>query len=180
MSERAEGCGLNGELLDAFSELIGRLLSEGEKVAERFGVPVFAIKAMHWLDGGTPMKELGRRLRCDPSFVTSIADSLEKRGLARREPNPSDRRIKNLVLTEAGSELKQRVEHEMLTSMPWCTALGRSERETLLVLIRKLLAAQIAPAPRAPEDVPPSPDPKEVQIPFSASAAASAAEASRS
>jgi MarR family transcriptional regulator, organic hydroperoxide resistance regulator len=87
------------------------------------------------------MKELGRRLRCDPSFVTSIADSLEKRGLAKREPNPTDRRIKNLVLTPEGSEFRTRIEQEMLASMPWCTALDRDERETLLALVRKLIAA---------------------------------------
>jgi DNA-binding MarR family transcriptional regulator len=140
VNECADG-ELNAELLDAFAELIGRFLGEGEKVAERLGVPVFALKAMHFLGGGMPMKELGRRLRCDPSFVTAIADSLEKRGLAKREPNPGDRRIKNLVLTPEGSEFRNRVEQEMLASMPWCTALDRDERATLLALIRKLIAA---------------------------------------
>ncbi len=28
------------------------------------------------------MKELGKRMHCDPSFVTLVADMLEKRGLA--------------------------------------------------------------------------------------------------
>lgn len=140
----AEDDELNQEIFDAFAELIGSVLAEGEKLAGRFGVPLFAVKAMHWLDGGLPMKELGRRMRCDPSFVTSIADSLEKRGLARREPNPSDRRIKNLVLTAEGVELRDRLDKEMLTNMPWCGALNLAERKSLLVMIRKLIAAQAA------------------------------------
>ena len=159
---------LNAELLDAFAELIGRFLGEGEKIAERLGVPVFAVKAMHWLGGGMPMKELGRRLRCDPSFVTSIADALEKRGLAKREPSPTDRRIKNLVLTPAGIEFRSRIEQEMLASMPWCTALDRHERETLLVLIRKLITA----APQGPVPSPLIRETKEVHTLRQAPAAA--------
>ena len=65
------------------------------------------------------MKELGRRMHCDPSFVTVIADGLEQRGLARREAHPGDRRIKNLVLTDEGTELRQRLQRELAAEMPW-------------------------------------------------------------
>lgn len=175
-----KGCAdgeLNAELLDAFAELIGRFLAEGEKIAERLGVPVFALKAMHWLGGGMPMKDLGRRLRCDPSFVTSIADALEKRGLAKREPSPTDRRIKNLVPTPAGSEFRGRIEQEMLASMPWCTALDRNERETLLALVRKLIAA----SPQGPVPSPPNRETKEVHaLPETPATAHSPAGGSRS
>lgn len=141
MAEPAEAERLNQEIFNAFAELIGRVLAQGQQLADQFGVPVFTVKAMHWLDGSMAMKELGRHLRCDPSFVTSIADALEERGLARREPSPADRRVKNLVLTAEGRELKARLEQAMVTSMPWCTALDLTERKTLLGLVRKLAAA---------------------------------------
>ena len=112
MAECTEADRLNQEIFDAVAQLIGGVLANGERLAGEFGLPLFAVKAMHYLDGGIAMKELGRRMRCDPSFVTSIADSLESRGLARREPNPADRRIKNLVLTTEGLELKERLEHD--------------------------------------------------------------------
>ncbi len=146
MGECPEGDQLNQQLFDACAQLIGGLLAEVEKQAGEFGLPVFAVKAMHWLDGGIAMKELGRRMRCDPSFVTSIADSLEKRGLARREPNPADRRIKNLVLTAAGLELKERLERAAVDSMPWCRALDLDERKSLLAMVRKLVDAQASDA----------------------------------
>ncbi len=145
---------LNQELFDAFALLIGQLLAEGEDLAGRLGIPMFAVKALHWLDGCLPMKELGRRLRCDPSFVTAVADALEQRGLARREPDPADRRIRNLVLTAQGQEFKQHLERELLASMPWSTALDPAERAALLSLIRKLTAAQTT-APAVPALVPP-------------------------
>jgi hypothetical protein len=87
------------------------------------------------------MKELGKRMHCDPSFVTLVADMLEKRGLARREPHPADRRVKNLVLTDDGLALKCKVEEELSSRMPWNLALSDEERAQLLALIRKMISA---------------------------------------
>ncbi|HZC41424.1 MAG TPA: MarR family transcriptional regulator [Streptosporangiaceae bacterium] len=139
-------CGdeLDQELFDATAEFLGQLLRQGDKLAEEFGVPIFAIKALHRLGTSVTMKELGRQLHCDPSFVTMIADTLEERGLARREPNPADRRLKNLVLTSSGLELKRKVEQALVGQMPWSGALDRDEREHLLKLIRKVTGAAAA------------------------------------
>jgi DNA-binding MarR family transcriptional regulator len=129
---------LDLDVLDAVAGLFAELLTLGEQVALNFQVPAFFIKALHMLDGPLAMKELGRRMKCDPSFVTGIADMLEKRGLATRESDPGDRRVKKLVLTAAGTELKQQVEREVLANMPWRSALSRDERTCLLTLIRKM------------------------------------------
>lgn len=129
---------LDQDIFDAMSEFIGQIMQRGEQLAERFDVPVSCVKAMHRLQGGVTMKELGRLMHCDPSFVTMIADALEERGLARREPNPADRRIKNLVLTERGLETKAALEQTLLGQMPWALALDTTERQQLLELVRKM------------------------------------------
>jgi DNA-binding MarR family transcriptional regulator len=126
------------DLLDALGGLIARLLAEGEQLAKDCGVPAFFIKALHLLDGPLAMKELGQRMHCDPSFVTSIADMMEKRGLAVRESDPADRRVKRLVLTSAGLDLKHQVEQAMLERSPWRQALTPEERVTLISLIHKM------------------------------------------
>jgi len=128
------------EVADCFFELIGRIIREGEALAQELGVPMPFVKALHFLDCPLAMKELGKRMHCDASFVTLVADMLEKRGLARREPHPADRRIKNVVLTEEGLGLKQKIETEITTRMPWNKALDRDERIQLLALIRKMLS----------------------------------------
>jgi hypothetical protein len=87
------------------------------------------------------MKEMGKRMHCDPSFVTLVTDMLEKRGLARREPHPADRRVKNVVLTEDGLALKTKMEAELIARMPWNKALSDEERTQLLALIRKMLGS---------------------------------------
>src|SRR5262249_61662116 len=83
---------LDAEILDSMAELLAAMITRAEEVAQRYGVPIFFLKALHRLDCPLAMKDLGLRMRCDPSFVTSIADQLEKRGLATRESDPADRR----------------------------------------------------------------------------------------
>jgi MarR family transcriptional regulator, organic hydroperoxide resistance regulator len=131
----------NWAVADGFFELIGNIVGQAEQLAQGLGVPAPFIKALHTLDCPMAMKELGKRMHCDPSFVTLVADMLEKRGLARREPHPADRRVKNIVLTEDGIALKQKVEAEITARMPWNRALDDNERAQLLALIRKMLSA---------------------------------------
>jgi DNA-binding MarR family transcriptional regulator len=146
-----DGDRLDQELFDAMAEFLGQLLRRGEKLAEHFGVPLFCLKALHRLGAPVTMKELGMQMGCDPSFVTMIADTLEQRGLARREPSPVDRRLKNLVLTPDGLELKRRIEGVLLAQMPWAHALDVNERAQLLELVRKMTAAAAAAPIPAPD-----------------------------
>ena len=151
----AGGDKLDQEIFDAMTEFVGHLIHHGEKISQRLGVPVSCMKALRRLDTPVAMKDLGQRLRCDPSFVTAIADALEQRGLAKREPNPADRRIKNLALTDRGLEIKAAMEREVLCQMPWTNALDRSEREQFLELMRKMCKTMTggptAPAVSEPE-----------------------------
>jgi DNA-binding MarR family transcriptional regulator len=146
-----DGAQLDQELFDAMAEFLGQLLQRGDTLAEQFGVPLFCLKALHRLGSAVTMKELGKQMHCDPSFVTMIADTLEQRGLAKREPNPTDRRLKNLVLTPEGLAAKRRLESALLGQMPWSSALDVTEKVRLLELIRKMTdAAAATPAPRSP------------------------------
>lgn len=135
---------LDQDIFDAMTEFIAQMIQRGEQLSQRYDVPVSCIKALRRLDTPVAMKDLGHRLHCDPSFITMIADALEQRGLAKRESNPADRRIKNLALTDRGVELKARMEQEVLGQMPWTQALDRSEREQFLVLVRKMCRTEAA------------------------------------
>ena len=138
MHTRSEEDLLDLEILDAVAGLFARLVTEGEAVAKSFGIPVFVIKALHMLDTPLAMKDLGRRMHCDPSFITSIADTLEKYGLAAREADPGDRRVKRLVLTPAGAELKEQIENQVLSRAPWRQALTTQQRASLLALLHTM------------------------------------------
>jgi DNA-binding MarR family transcriptional regulator len=129
---------LDLEILDAVAGLFAHLVAEGDELAKAFGIPAFVMKALHMLDTPLAMKDLGRRMHCDPSFITSIADTLEKYGLAVREPDPGDRRVKRLVLTPAGAELKGRIEDDVLSRAPWRRALTTQQRASLLALLHTM------------------------------------------
>jgi MarR family transcriptional regulator, organic hydroperoxide resistance regulator len=142
MCGRSDPDQLDADIGDAFSEFFGRIIENFEAVARRYSLPAFAVKAVHMLASPVPMKELGRRFHCDPSFITSIADLLDTNGLAQREPDSRDRRIKHLKLTPKGLKFRERIEHEIFTEMPWNYALDTGERETLLALLRKMIKAE--------------------------------------
>lgn len=151
MSWCSGGDKLDQDIFDAVTEFIGQMMRRGEKLSQRFDLPVPAFKALRRLDTPVAMKDLGVSLHCDPSFVTMIADALEQRGLAKREPNAADRRVKNLVLTDRGLEVKAAMERETLGLMPWTHALDRGEREQFLELVRKMCKA-LAAGPATPAD----------------------------
>lgn len=50
------------------------------------------------------MSELSRALGIDNSAITRQVDALEKKGLAKREVNPSDRRQYIISLTDKGRD----------------------------------------------------------------------------
>ena len=53
-----------------------------------------------------PMSELACALHCDNSNVTGIVDRLEDRGLVERRPGEHDRRVKMLMITERGAQVR--------------------------------------------------------------------------
>jgi DNA-binding MarR family transcriptional regulator len=168
---------LDAEILDGVFELVGRIMALSESMAQRWHVPSFFFKALHTLERPMAMKDLGKRMHCDPSFVTVVADMLEKRGLARREAHPGDRRVKNLVLTDDGLALKHRIESEMAARMPWSRTLDEHEREQFITLIRKMLTCQDLPDAPWP-DSPVTPASADADSPVSADADSPATPAS--
>ena len=133
---------LNQQITDTLGELFRHAHDLGQGIAADFGLTVSDTKALIMLEAPMTMKDLGLRMGCDPSFVTSVADALEKRGLARREPSQRDRRSKNLVLTSDGVTVRDRLFREILSQAPWCTELDTGERRCLLGLMRKMLRSR--------------------------------------
>ena len=131
--------GLNEQIMDALIELVKHLGNLGQAIGAEFGLHGSTSLALHKIDGPISMKELSLRLGCDASFITVVVDSLEKHGLARREPSLRDRRSKNIVLTEHGVAVRDQLTREITGRMPWCNALDMNEREAFLGLLRKML-----------------------------------------
>ncbi len=53
---------------------------------------------------GVPLSEISARMMCDNSNLTGIVDRLIAKGYVERRPDPNDRRVSLICLTEAGAE----------------------------------------------------------------------------
>lgn len=94
--------------------------------------------------GPAAMRTLAETMTCDASNMTGIIDRLEKRDLVRREPSPSDRRIKNVVLTAEGERVADTIRAKMRTTQEGLDALSDHERESLHTLLERVFISQPA------------------------------------
>jgi DNA-binding MarR family transcriptional regulator len=137
----ADASAVNRDILDTLSGLVKQVGGIAQGIATEFGIAPHDLLAMFKLDGVLSMKELAQQMGCDASFITTVADTLERRGFVRREPSQRDRRVKNLVLTEEGVAAKERLMGELAAKMPWSYALDDTERRCFLTLLRKALGS---------------------------------------
>jgi DNA-binding MarR family transcriptional regulator len=88
--------------------LAGRLQDNYAAHAADLGLTAGQSKVLMALSPGewVPMRELADRIRSDPSNLTGLVDKLEARGVLVRVPDRLDRRVKALVLTERGEQLR--------------------------------------------------------------------------
>jgi DNA-binding MarR family transcriptional regulator len=140
--EAAGGNGVNRDIVNGLTNLVKRAGAISQSIADLFDIAPSELLALFKLEEVMTMKELAQHMSCDASFVTTIADTLERHGLARREPSLRDRRVKNLVLTADGIAAKERMMQELALRMPWCYALDDKERHIFLALVQKMLAAE--------------------------------------
>jgi DNA-binding MarR family transcriptional regulator len=94
-----------------------------------------------------PMRSLAARLDYDASNLSVLVDRLERHGVVERRLDPSDRRVKALVLTPEGERLRA-VFWQALTEDPGTLApLDDTDLRTLAQVLGVVGAAD-APAPR--------------------------------
>ncbi|WUL62354.1 MarR family transcriptional regulator [Streptomyces sp. NBC_00344] len=97
--------------------------------------------------GPSAMRALATTLSCDASNMTGIIDRLEKRGLVRREPSPTDRRVKNVVLTDEGERIIDAIRAKMHLTLDGLATLDEDDRATLAGLLERVFAAAPAAIP---------------------------------
>ncbi|MFE5177670.1 MarR family winged helix-turn-helix transcriptional regulator [Streptomyces sp. NPDC056634] len=96
--------------------------------------------------GPAAMRSLADTLTCDASNMTGIIDRLEKRGLVRREPSPSDRRVKNVVLTTEGERVADAIRVKMRATQEGLDGLGDDDRVALYTLLERVFVSRPAAA----------------------------------
>ena len=98
--------------------------------------------------GALTQTRLAERLGIGRAAMGSVIDSLEKRGLVERNPDPDDRRVWLVDLTAAGKEMVQQVtERDLVLRKELRAGISRDDRQKLaevLVALGNNLAAVLA------------------------------------
>jgi len=90
-------------------------------------------------DQPLPMRALAGKLCCDPSNVTGIVDRLEERGLVQRQSSPADRRMRVLVVTEDGAQLRGRMLERLAAPPEPIARLSESDQRALYDILSRAM-----------------------------------------
>jgi len=82
-------------------------------VAARHDLTPQQAMTLRVLESSVTMRSFAAELSCDPSNVTGLVDRLERLGLVERRPDPTDRRVRLLLLTAKGKRLRAQLNREI-------------------------------------------------------------------
>ncbi len=85
------------------------------------------------------MREMADHMTCDASYITAIVDRLEKVGLAERRVSATDRRVKEIALTELGRTVAEEIRATMTSPPAAFDRLSRADRSALASLLAKVV-----------------------------------------
>jgi len=130
--------------VEAFFTLFARMHGYYARVCESFDLTPHLGTMLRGLAEPTPMRGLARCLHMDASNLTGLVDRLEDRGLVRRRPDPGDRRVRQLVLTDEGIRLRQMLNARLMSDPPLLAGLDEDQRRQLGELLTRSAAAASA------------------------------------
>jgi DNA-binding MarR family transcriptional regulator len=113
-----------------------------DALGESLGLHVkhFGILFLLNSDGPSSQTELVQQLGVDKASMVQFIDHLEKLELAKRSPNPRDRRYHIITITEKGLEvLKQGLEISIAVEQELFSGISNEERKQLNSLLRRVL-----------------------------------------
>ena len=126
--------------LDVLRHLIGvvhKMKRHVEAIAAEFDLTLSQLDAMKNLGEPCSQRQLAECLHFDASNVTDIVDRLEARGLLTRTIDPSDRRVRRLVLTADGEAIRRKLFERAVDEAP-IRSLTPAEQAKLRDLLAKI------------------------------------------
>jgi len=128
-------------------ELSTLIVSAAERIKQDFiglaheiGLTSLSARAIITIERPMSMRQLASLLGVDASYITTLADQLERDGLARRATG-NDRRIRHLELTEKGEGMRTELRRRLRQGSTVHRLLTCDERDALRGIASKLVAA---------------------------------------
>ncbi|BCM92746.1 hypothetical protein IAD21_04628 [Abditibacteriota bacterium] len=153
-----DGCSHHGPTVDgavmcSIMVLNSVLERQGNQILEEHGLTLPQWLALGCVaaggTSGVPHAQIGSKLMLSKAPVTGVVDRLERAGLAKRHPDPHDRRVSRVVITEDGLAMWWRVKNSFsnFSNQLFDGFLKEDEQERLLELLGRMLGAFAARDP---------------------------------
>jgi DNA-binding MarR family transcriptional regulator len=137
------------QVVGLWVQMQSRMQAHFTALAAEHSLSAIQAKVLLQLDLAQPvtMRALAARLQYDPSNLTGVIDRLEALGAVRRQPDPSDRRVRGLLLTETGARMRDPFWQQLTTDAGPLGQLRARELEQLRAILQSAITA---PAPGDP------------------------------
>ena len=135
---------LEGEVVGLWFEMQARLEAHFTELAADYKLTAVQAKVLLTVqpDGAMTMRLLAAQLQYDASNLTGVVDRLEEMGAVRRQPHPSDRRAKGVVLTAEGQRMRQAFWKELTSHSGPLGRLSSRELAGLRTLLRSAMRSE--------------------------------------
>lgn len=148
------GPSLDGAVMCSVMVLNSVLERQGNRILEEHGLTLPQWLALGCVaaggTNGVPHAQIGSKLMLSKAPVTGVVDRLERAGLAERHPDPHDRRVSRVVITDEGTAMWWRVKNSFsnFSNELFNGVLDEDEQLQLIELLGKMLGAFAARDPQ--------------------------------
>ena len=121
--------------------LIREMIAAEEPVLEAHGLTMWGYVVLSALDRSSMRTQaaLAAAIGADKTRIIRTLDDLQDDGYIERKPDPDDRRVRLLAITEAGRRVKDAVQGEIQRGEErWLGELSADERATFLRVLERL------------------------------------------
>jgi DNA-binding MarR family transcriptional regulator len=129
------------DLAAMLAPLIREMIAAEEPVLEAHGLTMWGYVVLSALDKSSMRTQaaLAAAIGADKTRIIRTLDDLQDDGYIERKPDPDDRRVRLLAITDSGRRVKDAVQGEIQRGEErWLGELGADERRTFLRVLERL------------------------------------------
>lgn len=129
------------DLAAMLGPLVRELVAAELPILERHGLSMWAYTVLTELDNSPVRTQaaLAAAIGADKTRIIAVLDDLQQLGYIDRRPDPEDRRVRLLELSERGRAIKRQVQQAIQRGEErWLSQLTPADRKSLLRILQQL------------------------------------------
>jgi DNA-binding MarR family transcriptional regulator len=134
------------DLAAMLAPLVRELMAAELPVLKEHGVSMWGYSVLLALDHSTVRTQaaLAGAIGADKTRIIGTLDELQDNGYIERNPDPDDRRVRLLAITESGRAVKDAVQEEIQRGEErWLATLSAGDRRVFLKVLRQLSGIRV-------------------------------------